>query len=170
VLVTTVKQSVSFVATFTIPTTGVPTSGSTDFNAAYYGYGAATLAGTYLNNTWTLTPGFTLVAGSSRRGTAVVFATTVTTCATAPCTATVATAGQANNALAAAQSPGLAASVVSNAALVGGYVMASPTVFAPITVVQSGDSGKTAVVGKTAVIEVIAFATAVIAMVIRDTC
>jgi len=157
-----VKQSVTFGATFTIPTTGVPTATSSDdFNYAYYAYGTAIKVFTYVPGppaSLTINAGFTLAAGTSRRGTAVVFTTTTTTCASGTCNTPVASAANAAavSTASSASSATVAAAIVS-AAAAAGYTMTSPTVSAPVP--QGGDSGKTAVVAVTA------FAIAVIAMV-----
>jgi len=159
------KQSVTFAANFTIPTNGLPTPGVTtgataDFNAAFVGYGIAIGAGSYASNTWTPAAGFTLTAGSSRRaGTPVVFSVAATTC-TGTCNTAFSYADptKVQNAALLSQSTTLAAQIVTYAAAVNGQsaTMAAPTVSAPVF--QGNDSGKTAVVA------VIALATSVIAM------
>jgi len=166
VVVSTLKQTVNYAATFTIPPTGLPTPGATtgataDFNAAFVGYGIAIGAGLFASNTWTPAAGFTLVAGNSRRaGTPVVFTVTATTCTSGCNTAIIyADPTKVQNTLLLTQSTTLAAQIMTYAVVVSGQSapMASPTVSPPV--VQGGDSGKTAVVAVTA------FATAVIAMV-----
>jgi len=181
VVTTAVVQTVSFTTIFTVPSTGVPaTTRASDsngnFTAAYAAYGTAAALGSWNGTSYTFTPnaGMALKAGNSRRAQAVAFTSTIQTC-TGVCSGTYASTAAASNLQSlTGNSTALASTIATAASAIVTTIPGATQITAPT--VQNATVSNTTVTttpapapgtndsGKSAVVAVTSFATAIIAM------